>query len=122
MKKIIKLLGLKAIEGQQEVSEDQIADSVSALIERATAGEAMQKQAAKIRNQLGLGDEATFAEVASAIAALKESAADSTALVEREQKISALILKTGMQRTDAEHTIDQQAKEDAARAKAATKK
>ena len=67
---------------------------------------------------LGLDAKASDADIVKAVTALKSAVAASKPAA-REQKISALMLATGMQRTDAEHTIDQQAREDAARAKAA---
>lgn len=72
--------------------------------------------------RLALDAKASEAEIIAAVATLQETVATlqdavarKTAVTKREEKIQGLIVKTGMQRADAEHVIDQQAREDAAR-------
>jgi hypothetical protein len=115
MKKLIKMLGLKPLEGQAEVTEDQIAEAVSALNDRAAEGDLILEEAKKINKVLKLDPDASISDVLEAIKSLKNQKAAGAADTERETKIAQLMQKTGMQRTDAEHVIDQQAREDKAR-------
>lgn len=77
----------------------------------------MKEQLTKL---LGLKADASDEQILKAVAALNSAVAASKPSA-REAAIQKIIAATGMQRTDAEHTVDQQAKEDAARKKAAKK-
>jgi len=79
----------------------------------------MKEQLIKL---LGLDAKATDEQIIEAVTKLKQQAAALAQASSREQAIVAKMQKTGMQRSDAEHVIDQQAKEDEARKKAAKKK
>lgn len=70
----------------------------------------------KLIKLLGLKTDASEAEILDAVTALKTQIASLTKTSDRETQISELVTLTGMQRSDAEHTIDQQAKENQLRA------
>lgn len=69
---------------------------------------------------LGLDTKADESAIVKAVAEIK-SALEASKPGKRELAIRKKMEVTGMSRTDAEHVVDQQAKEDAAREKAQAK-